>query len=177
MQLDELFNYKNQFMHDMISDEKIVQLLTNDEKVQRDPERLIYTQMFPYEYVPEPVVHGQTFICCDVDIEGADSKTFLRPILYIWIFTHKSKMRLPKGGVRVDRLCSEVAQKINGSRYYGLGELGLSSVRRFAPITDYQGKVLTFRTKDFNRFSPSGRTVPPNRRRGGADNVHFKPPV
>lgn len=166
MQLDEIYNYKNQLMEDLLTNEQIVRLLTDDKSAQDHPEQLVCSQVFPFEYVPDPIVHGQTFICCDVDIEGVDSKTFLRPVLYIWVFTHKSKMLLPKGGVRVDRLCSEVAKKINGSRFYGLGELGLSSVRRFAPIADYQGKVLMFRTKDFNRLSPSGRSVPSNRRGG-----------
>lgn len=166
MQLDEIYDYKNQLMEDLLTNKRIVRLLTDDKNICGHPERLVCSQVFPYEYVPDTIVHGQTFICCDVDIEGVDSKTFLRPILYIWVFTHKSKMLLPEGGVRVDKLCSEIAKKINGSRYYGLGELGLSSARRFAPIADYQGKVLTFRTKDFNRLSPSGRSAPSNRRGG-----------
>lgn len=166
MQLDEYFNYKNQLMNDLLTNERIVQLLTDDGKIRKNPERLVYSQVFPYEYMPDPIVHGQTFICCDVDIQRVESKTFLRPTLYIWIFTHKSRMRLPEGGVRVDKLCSEIAQKINGSRYYGLGELEFMSSRRFAPITDYQGKVLTFQSRDFNRLSPSGRSAPSNRRHG-----------
>lgn len=178
MQLDEFFNYKNQLMHDLVSNKQIVQLLTDDEKVRHDPEQLVYSQIFPYEYVPDPIVHGQTFICCDVDVQRVESKTFLRPTLYVWIFTHKSKMRLPEGGVRVDKICAEIAKKINGSRYYSLGELEFVSSRRFAPITDYQGKVLTFQGRDFNRMSPSGRTVPSNRRRmGGVDNGHSQPPI
>ena len=75
-------------------------------------------------------------------------------------------MRLPEGGVRVDKLCSEIAKTINGSRYYGLGELDLYSVRRFAPITDYQGKVMSFQAKEFNRFTPTGKPIPSNRKIG-----------
>lgn len=166
MQLDEFFNYKNQLMDDLLTNEQIVRMLSDDGEKRCDPGKLMYTQIFPYEYVPDTVTHGQTFICCDVDIQKVESKTFLRPTLYIWVFTHKSKMRLPEGGVRVDKLCVEVAKKINGSRYYGLGELEFTSSRRFAPITDYQGKVLTFQTKDFNRLSPGGRSAPSNRRGG-----------
>lgn len=166
MQLDELFDYKSRLMQDLLTNKEIVKLLDDNEKGVPNPEELIYKQLFPYEYVPETVTQGQTFICCDVDIQRVESKTFLRPTLYIWIFTHKSKMRLPEGGVRVDKLCSEIAKKINGSRYYGLGELEFASSRRFAPITDYQGKVLTFQTRDFNRLSPSGRSAPSNRRSG-----------
>lgn len=166
MQLDEFFNYKNQLMNDLLTNEQIIQLLSDDGKKRCEPKSLMYSQIFPYEYIPDTVTHGQTFICCDVDIQRVESKTFLRPTLYIWVFTHKSKMRLPEGGVRVDKLCAEIAKKINGSRYYGLGELEFASSRRFAPITDYQGKVLTFQTRDFNRLSPSGRSAPSNRRSG-----------
>ena len=70
------------------------------------------------------------------------------------------------GGIRTDKLCSEIAKAVNGSRYYGLGELDLYAVKRFAPITDYQGKVLTFQAKDFNRTLPTGKPVPSNRKNG-----------
>ena len=93
--------------------------------------------------------------------------TFMHmPAIYVWVFTHKSKMRLPEGGVRVDKLCSEIAKELNGSRYYGLGELDLYAVKRFAPMTDYQGKVMTFMATDFNRLSPTGKPIPTNRKRG-----------
>lgn len=73
------------------------------------------------------------------------------------------------GGIRTDKLCCEIAKAVNGSRYYGLGELDLYAVKRFAPITDYQGKVLTFQAKDFNRTLPTGKPVPSNRKMDNAD--------
>lgn len=164
MQLEEFFRYKNQLMNDLLTNKNIVDLLCDTNEPPDDVSELIYSQVFPYEYVPDTIEHGQTFICCDVDIDDVFSKTYLSPTLYIWVFTHRSLLRLPQGGVRTDSLCAEVAKTINGSRYYGLGELGLKRVRRFAPITDYQGKVLTFTAKEFNRTTPSGRKVPSNRR-------------
>lgn len=166
MQLDEFFDYKNQLMEDLLTNQTIVRLLNDDCETLDNPEMLIYEQVFPFEYVPETVEHGQTFICCDVDIQRSVNKTFLLPALYIWVFTHKSKLRLPEGGVRTDRLASEIAKAINGSRNYGLGELDLYSVKRFAPITDYQGKVMMFQATDFNRFSPSNKPIPSNRKHG-----------
>lgn len=166
MQLDEFFDYKNQLMDDLLTSKRIVTLLSDDCKATRNPESLMYSQLYPYEYIPETVTHGHTFICCEVEIQRVPNKTFLTPSLYVWVFTHKSKMRLPEGGVRTDKLCSEVAKKINGSRLYGLGELGLYSVRRFAPITDYQGKVMMFQATDFNRLSPSDKPIPSNRKIG-----------
>lgn len=166
MQLEEFFDYKNQLMQDLLTNQTIVRLINDDNKIIDNPGSLVYEQVFPFEYIPDTVEHGQTFICCDVDIQRSINKTFLLPVLYIWVFTHKSKLRLPEGGVRTDRLVSEIAKEINGSRYYGLGELDLYSVKRFAPITDYQGKVMTFQATEFNRQSPSGKPVPTNRKLG-----------
>lgn len=166
MQLDEFFDYKNQLMADLTSSMEIVRLLNDEFRVCKNPESLIYSQIFPYEYIPNAVTHGQTFICCDVDIQRSVNKTYWSPILYLWVFTHKSKLRLPEGGVRTDKLCSEISKKINGSRSYGLGELELYSVKRFAPITDYQGKVMLFQANDFNRPHPSHHPIPSNRKTG-----------
>ena len=162
--LDELFDYKNQLIDDLMTNETIVELLSDDSGSITPPEKLVYSQVFPYEYVPDVVEHGQTFICCEVDIRSVQSKTFLTPEIYIWVFTHKSKIRLPEGGVRTDKLASEITKTINGSRMYGLGELELYSVKRFAPMADYQGRILTFQAKDFNRLSPTGKKLPVNRK-------------
>lgn len=165
MQLEEFYDYKNQLMEDLLTRPAIVRLLDDDCHITSDPGKLVYSQVFPFEYIPNTIEHGQTFICCDVDVQRSVNKTFLLPVLYVWIFSHKSKLRLPEGGVRTDKLCSEVANAINGSRFYGLGELDLYSAKRFAPISDYQGKVLTFQAQDFNRTLPTGKPIPSNRKK------------
>lgn len=164
MYLEEFYDYKNQLMEDLLTNETIVRLL--DEKIPMDKTReLVYSQVFPLEYVPETVQDGKTYICCDVDIQKSSDKTYLYPTLYIWVFAHRSKLVLPSGGVRTDKICSEIARSINGSKMYGLGELELYSVKRFAPMTDYQGKVMTFNAKDFSRVYNANKEVPANRRR------------
>lgn len=164
MQLEEFYDYKNQLMKDLLSNEKIVKLI--DESISiNDAPSLAYQNVFPCEYIPETVEHGKTFICFDVDVQKAPSKTFLSPVLYIWVFTHRSMLRLPNGGgVRTDKLCSEISKAINGSREYGLGELDLYSVKRFAPLTEYQGKCMTFQAVDFNRQFDPKRYTPSNRK-------------
>ena len=166
MQLEEFYDYKNQLMKDLLTTEPIVRLI--DETVDLEhASALAYKNVFPYELIPETVEHGHTFVCFEVDIQKAANKTFYLPTLYIWVFTHKSKMRLEEGrGVRTDRLCSEICKKINGSREYGLGELDLYSVKRFSPMTAYNGKLLTFTATDFNRQYDGTKRVPTNRKVG-----------
>lgn len=165
MQLSEFFDYKNKLMEDLLTNESVVKLLDADTKLE-DASKLAYVHVFPYEYIPDTVEHAKTFICFDVDVQESINKTFLLPTLYIWVFSHKSKLRLAEGGVQTDKLTSEIAKAINGSRFYGLGELDLYSVKRFAPVTDYQGKVMTFHAKEFNRASPNTRAIPSNRKTG-----------
>lgn len=152
-------------MKDLLTSPAIVRLL--DEEIPlHESAKLAYKQVFPFEYVPETIQEGDTFICFDVDVQQSLNKTYLSPTLYIWVFSHKSKLRLPRGGVRTDILCSEICKKINGSRFYGLGELNIYSVKRFAPMTDYQGKVMTFHATEFNRLYDPKKPTPSNRKRG-----------
>lgn len=163
MHLEEFFNYKNELMKTLCSNSEIVRLVTDSSRAPVPNYDLAYTQLFPFEFVPETVTDSRTFICFDIDIAEETTKTLYTPVLYIWIFTHKSKLRLPEGGVRTDQLASEIDKELNGSRMFGLGELNLYSVTRFEPITDFQGRALIYRAKDFNRGGKT-KPVPPNRR-------------
>lgn len=163
MHLDEFFKYKNKLMEDILTTPSIVDLISPGIKPEKIHD-LAYRQVFPYEFVPDTVEQGDTFICFDVDIQKSVNKTYLLPTLYVWVFTHKSLLRLPEGGVRTDRLCSEICKKINGSKEYGLGDLDLYSVKRFAPMTDYQGKCLTFYATDFNRIYDPNKKIPKDRK-------------
>lgn len=165
MQLQEFFDYKNQLMEDLLTNKKIVALINSDIDVEK-AEALAYKQVFPFEYVPDTVEHGNTFICFDVDIQESVNQTYLLPTLYVWVFTHRSLLRLPEGGVRTDKLCSEICKAINGSRMYGLGKLNLYSVKRFAPMTDYQGKCMAFHAVDFNKVYDPKKPTPTNRKNG-----------
>ena len=165
MQLEDLFDYKNKLMEDLLTRESIVRLLDEHIPMDRAGE-LAYKQVFPYEYIPETVQDGYTFICSDIDIQYAANKTFLAPTLYIWVFAHRSKLRLPEGGVRTDKLCSEICKAINGSRFYGLGQLNFYSAKRYAPMTDYNGKIMTFYAKEFNRQYDGKQLIPANRKTG-----------
>jgi len=166
MQLEELFDYKNMLMKDLCSDKRIVELVTGNPEADVPNHGLPYTQIYPYEYIPETVNDGQTFICFDVDILRVPNKTIYEPVIYIWAVTHKSRLRVETklgGGVLLDELAKAINSKLNGSRYYGLGELTLGNSSRFKPITDYLGRALVYYAKDFNR--PKGRIDAPSNRK------------
>ena len=165
MLLDELYDYKNLLMKELCSNADVVKLLTSNEEADVPNHGLPYTQIFPYEYLPDTVDEAKTFICFDVDIVSVESRTKYTPVIYIWIVTHKSEMRLKSGGIVLDEIARAIDRQMNGSRYYGLGELELHSVKRFMPIADYLGRTLTYYTSDFNR--PSGSKPRPINRKLG----------
>lgn len=152
-------------MKDLCSDEEIVKIITGDENAPVPNYSLPYSQVFPYEFIPDTVGEGRTFVCFDTDIVSVPNKTFYVPVLYIWPFTHKSLLRADGGGCLLDNLAIAINKVLNRSRCYGLGELKLDSVRRFVPIDDYLGRILTYYAKDFN--SPSRPKPTPATRKVG----------
>ena len=167
MRLEEFFDYKNRLMK-LCCDGDVVRLVTNNAEADVPNHDLPYTQIFPFEFVPDTVTDGKTFICFDVDIISvtkAQNQLLYYPALYVWIFTHKSLLRRADGRLTLDALASEIDRKLNGSRYYGMGTLNLESVRRFVPTTDYLGRMLTYTARDFNRVYEQGK-IPSNRKRG-----------
>ncbi len=164
MQLEDFYDYKNQLMEDILTNREIVNPINENVDVE-DAAQLAYEQVFPCEYVPNTVEHGKTIVCFDVDVTQSLGKPFIKPVLYVWVMTHKSLLRLPEGGVRTDKLCSEICKVINGSRKYGLGELELYSISRFAPMTDFQGKAMVFNAVEFNRTYDPNKFTPSNRKK------------
>jgi len=164
MQLDEFYGYKNLLMKELCSNEQVVKLVTGSQDAAVPNHGLPYTQVYPFEFVPETVGEGKTYICFDIDILSVPNKTYYIPVLYIWIFTHKSLLRMPDGsGCLLDRLSAEVNQMLNGSRRYGLGEFRLDNTSRFSPVTDYLGRELTYYGVDLNR--PKGYNKFPTNRK------------
>ena len=105
-------------------------------------------------------------MCCDVDVLDVGKRPYYGLALYIWVFAHKSVLRLPKGGVRTDAICANIDQRISGSRLYGMGKLELDYVKRFAPMADYTGKVMRYVATDFYRLNDLKQPVPSNRKAG-----------
>lgn len=165
MLLDDLYDYKNQLMRDFCENEEIVRLVTKSSDAPVPNYDLPYRQIFPYEYIPETVDDAKSFICFDVDVTYVSNKTIYIPVIYVWVFTHTSNLRMPDGsGIRIDRLASAVDHVLNGSRIYGMGELELNTVSRFAPIQSYLGRVLAYTAKEWNRTAANRKATPRNRK-------------
>ena len=165
MELQEFYDYKDRLMMDLCSNEEIVKLLTGEEHPTVPNRDLPYTQIYPFQFIPETENNARTFICFDVDILKAPNKTFYNPVIYIWVLAHKSKMRTKGKGCLTDAITCEIDHMLNGNRNYGQGELELGPVDRFIPTTDYLGREMVYFTQDFNR-KPGIKQIPMNRKKG-----------
>ena len=163
MFLDEFFDYKNRLIKDLLTDDEIVKLL-DPNGMYPDPRQMVYDTVNPYEFYPETIEKGKVYLCCDVDVFSTGDRPYYTLSLYVWVFCHKSLLQVPEGGVRTDKICAAVDRKINGSRYYGQGRLELNSSKRFAPMADYAGKMLTYRATDVNKLSMLNNEKPANRK-------------
>lgn len=167
MQLEEFFNYKNELMRELCASEAVQKLMMTDEN-----EDLIlpnhdaaYRNIFPYEFIADTVDTAQTFICFDTDVTEVYNRVDLNVALYVWIFTHKSLLRLKGGGLRLDALAAAVDRLLNQSRLFTKNPLELKSVGRFVPIDDYSGRILTFVGSEWNAAMQPRKQPPQNRRR------------
>lgn len=98
MTLKDFYDYKNVLMREICSNPKIVKLVTGLTDPTIPNRDIPYTQVFPYEFIPETTDNANVYICFDVDIEKVPSKTTYVPVIYVWVFAHKSKIKLPTGG-------------------------------------------------------------------------------
>lgn len=165
MHLKELFDYKNQFARDLLTDNQIVELIDPNHLCD-DPAKMIYDNVNPYEFYPETIERGRVYVCFDVDVTSVGGKPLYDLALYIWIFAHKSILRMPEGGVRTDAICEKIDERINGSWFYGQGKLELEYVKRFAPMADYTGKVMRYSATDVNKIYNPKAEKPTNRKSG-----------
>lgn len=165
MDCEELYGYKNRLMEEMCKNPEIVRLVTGRDDPQMPAFDLPYTNIFPFERVPDTADDAKTFVCFDIDIDSVPTKTTYFLTLYIWVFTHESKLRLPRGqGVLIDQMVAAIVRMLNGSRVYGQGELKLASVKGFVPVESYLGRMVAFKTSDFNLGEK--KPVPVNRKAG-----------
>ena len=109
MQLEELYDYKNRFAEDVLTSPTLVKLITDDDGFDMDRTgELMYSHVFPFEYMPETVEKAGTYLFIEVEAQRITGETYFNPVIYVWIISHKSKLRLPEGGVRTDKIVTEI---------------------------------------------------------------------
>ena len=149
MYLEEISDYKIKIMKALCQSKSIQKLVMLREST-REGREMMYTNIYPYSFVPETVTKANTFICFEIEVKRVLNRTFKEMDIIFWIFTHQSLIRTNEG-IRPDVLSNEVDKIFNGSREFGLGTTELKIVSLVNPAKDYHGRTLVYKSTEFNR--------------------------
>ena len=149
--LNELYSFKDKLFELLCGDEKIVQLLLDEQDVDVPNRELPFTVVFPYNYVSETTTQAKTFLCFDVEVPEVQSSTTLEFDVYIGAFSHESNIKVESGGgTRPDQLVMQIQRLLSESTAFGLVPLRLESLTSVSPIEEHWGKMLQYKTVAFN---------------------------
>lgn len=145
---------KNKIIKEFIKDEEIVNAIHSS--LIKKPEELVNSHIFDYHQNPHTLNNVGTFITIEVSIPEPyfTEKTFVKPIVEIWIISHEKHMRVdnvPKiEENRNDYLSGLIDKKLNGRSGFGIGKLGLKSNIGGAFQMDYLYRKMVFEGTDLN---------------------------
>lgn len=159
--LKEVDLYKQKIIETLLSDDIVVQLLTNDPIHDVPAKDLVYVQVFPYDWMDVTSLTAQAYICLDIDIAGMKSNYAVKDcVMTVWVMCHQQAMSLRgtdnydlsyTGGTLRDKLADRIDYLLNGHKDFGFGKVELSRAPRFDPGGRYYGRELIYSVQDYNR--------------------------
>ena len=150
MYFDEIPRYRDTIMESICKCNSITNLIRSEETPEMKVSEMPYKFIYPYGYIINKTTSVGTYLCFDLFAPRTIGRTFTDFRIDFWIMAHERRMRTSKGLV-TDLLTTEVDKLINGSRCFGLGRVELMTWDRFVPAEDFYGRILSYRTVDFNR--------------------------
>ena len=153
--LRDLTYYRRRIMKALCSNEDIVRLVADDDTVTAPNRDLMYTNIFPYAYLPDTEKETDTFVCFSVAIPRVENKTYKQMDIYFYVFTHQSLIRTSVG-LRTDLIVEAIDVMTNGALGLGIGRIKLDRLEDISPATRYHGLAVKYTVTDFNRPSIQG---------------------
>lgn len=137
----------------LIENQDIVKCLVNNENNfldiplpnDFDVTTLIYSQIFPYRFVPTVQTEAKTFITMKFGYKP-DGMTFKNGSIYFYIITHNSLLRTDYGSLRYDMLLNYIDEVFNSTRGIGLGKLPFYDMDEFVVNENYSGVYIAYKT-------------------------------
>ena len=152
----ELGQNKNIILMKLIETEDIVKCLVNNESnfldislpVGFDTTSLVYSQIFPYKFIPTTETEAKTFITMSFGYKP-NGMTFKNGSVYFYIITHNSLLRTDYGSLRYDMLLNYIDEIFNSSRDITIGKLAFYDMNDFVVNDSYSGIYIAYRLVDF----------------------------
>jgi len=158
--LDQIVDYTNKVAKYLSEDNVIAGLLTNNPNadVVNDEINLIDSQIFSYNYIPDPQTESKSYICIDTLVVSAENLKIKTMKLLVSVISHKTNMKIDSSfqliGNRRDNLIRFIDKLIRGNPNFGIGKIIL---QKNSPVTlisvgneNYTAKQIVYEVEDFN---------------------------
>lgn len=110
-------------------------------------------QIFDYSFIEDTQLIEKSFILIEVETNRRPTGTCRDMSVFIQVICHKNNMKLTgfKGvkGNRRDNLARQIAQLLEGHKYFGIGRLQLTNCNAVPVPTPYSSIMLEFSVPDF----------------------------
>lgn len=146
-----IIEYKRKLAAMLVNDERIVYLINNDEI--KNPENLIYKNIFNFVRVPEAPEEQLNYICFKIDMPEVYSVNmfFQKLIIEIYVVSHQGEMVTNEGATRIDLLGEEIEQMLDGYNGFGKKPLELISNVEEGFGSNHRCRVMRFEAFDTDR--------------------------
>lgn len=149
---DKIDEYRQKMVNLIANSEEIFNLIATEDQTYGEDD-LVWTNIYPTEFVAETQEVAKTFVCVDIDADSKEyNNTFDSMTVYFFISTHVNTMKNPHGkGLRVDAIAHEIRKMIDRQFVDKLGTNKCSFLynHRYNPNMVFRGRVLCMQFNDF----------------------------
>lgn len=153
---EELIKYKNNIALKIISNNNLIKALVNNTSdflnqplpSGFDSTSLIYTQIFPYKFIPGINTEPTTFITMSFGNFDYRNNEFKSGIVYFYIITHQSLISTDYG-LRYDYILNQIDLMFNKQYEIGSFNLELNNGGDFQIDENYFGSMISYKFIDF----------------------------
>ena len=163
MNLKQFREYRGLIMRKICQNQKIVDLLTDNEDSTATPDDLIKKHVYPFEFIPGTTEEGKSYISMLFSVPMVDNgMTSLICYLKIFIVTY-SELAWAKDDdgvscLRYDLISEEIDKTLNGLIDTGFKVELTSRKDGYQPMHNWHGTALTYEVQAWNRPKQSHRT-------------------
>lgn len=145
-------DYRNLVTNTLLANPTIVEVLSDGEYSLEEADELMWTHIFPNQYIPDTITETGSFILYDLSdaVILRVNKTYIEVTLYFWVLTHY-KMPKYKDKLRNDILVRELKKDFGEKDCFGIAKAHYVSNSIFNSGTNkYTGRLVTFRVTDWS---------------------------
>lgn len=147
--------YKNNIISKILEDDNLIKALTNitkdfiDQPLISDKNSIIYSNLYPYRYVPETTTDPKVYITMAFTNYRLYGTQFKSGNIYFYALCHKSLMQTDYGCNRCEYIVNKIDSLFQDERGYGLGKLEFNSMNDISVNDEYVGIELGYKLVDF----------------------------